>query len=107
LLRAGHRGRTLFVYLNVPLDETLRRHATRSQSTQFTADDMRGWYVHHDFVGLQRRADPARTTSLDEATVWWRNCRAPPRGTRLRHPSRMSAAEYDRLRGGRAEFDIR
>ena len=37
-LRDGHRGRSLFVYLDVSLPETLRRHLTRPQVGEFTAD---------------------------------------------------------------------
>jgi predicted kinase len=43
-LAADHRGRTTFVYLDVPFEETVRRHATRPQAQEFTPDDMRGWY---------------------------------------------------------------
>jgi len=37
LLRA-HRGRSFVFYLDVSLDETLRRHATRPQSAEFSGE---------------------------------------------------------------------
>jgi predicted kinase len=43
-LAADHRGHTTFVYLDVPFEVTVRRHATRPQAQEFTPDDMRGWY---------------------------------------------------------------
>jgi len=51
-LRRTHRGTTLSFYLDIPLTETLRRHAQRPQATQFSADDMRGWYLEHDVLGF-------------------------------------------------------
>jgi len=51
-LRRAHRGRTSVFYLDVSLDETLRRHATRPQAAEFTPAEMRGWYVHRDLLGL-------------------------------------------------------
>lgn len=68
-LRAGHRGRTLFVYLDVSLEETLRRHATRPQAAQFTADDMRGWYAHRDILGYDDELILPETTVLDDAAT--------------------------------------
>ncbi|WP_328442776.1 AAA family ATPase [Amycolatopsis sp. NBC_00438] len=43
-LATDHHGRTSFFYLDVPFEETVRRHATRPQTSEFTPDDMRGWY---------------------------------------------------------------
>ena len=34
------------------LDETLRRHTTRPQAAEFTAEDMRGWYTQRDLLGF-------------------------------------------------------
>ena len=44
-LAADHRGRTSFFYFDVPFAETVRRHATRPQASEFTPEDMRGWYA--------------------------------------------------------------
>jgi predicted kinase len=51
-LTVDHRGRTLPVYLDVPFVETVRRHATRPQSQEFTADQMRSWYAAGDLLGV-------------------------------------------------------
>ncbi len=45
-----------FYYFDVPLAETLRRHATRPKSTEFSADTMRRWYRHRDLLpGIKER----------------------------------------------------
>jgi predicted kinase len=58
-----HRGRTAVFYLDVGFEETLRRHRTRPQADRFGADDMRGWYVHRDLLGV------AGERVLDEGTT--------------------------------------
>src|SRR5262249_5975818 len=50
-LLTDHRGRNFVFYLDVSLDETLRRHGTRPQATEFTSDAMRGWFVPKDVLG--------------------------------------------------------
>jgi GNAT superfamily N-acetyltransferase len=49
-LQAAHRGPSYFYYLDISLDETIRRHATRSQASEFGADDMRDWYLRLDLL---------------------------------------------------------
>jgi predicted kinase len=51
-LSADHIGRSLHVYLDVPFEETVRRHATRPQSQEFTAEQMRAWYAAGDRLGV-------------------------------------------------------
>ncbi|ORT46689.1 kinase [Frankia sp. KB5] len=51
LLRA-HRGRSFVFYLDVCFEETLRRHATRPQAAEFSGEDMRGWYLTRDLLGV-------------------------------------------------------
>lgn len=41
---AASAARPHFFAWDVPLDETLRRHATRAKAEAFTADEMSGWY---------------------------------------------------------------
>jgi predicted kinase len=43
-------GRSHFVYLDVPFEETCRRHLGRPQSAEFTVDQMREWYRPLDLV---------------------------------------------------------
>ncbi|WP_240944302.1 kinase [Micromonospora thermarum] len=66
-LRDGHRGRSLFCYLDVSLAETLRRHLTRPQASEFTAEHMSGWYAAHDVLGWPDELVLPETTTLDEA----------------------------------------
>ncbi|MFI7126776.1 hypothetical protein ACIBQ1_13860 [Nonomuraea sp. NPDC050153] len=49
-LRADFPGRSRFFYLDIPFEETLRRHATLPQSAEFGPDLMREWYVERDLL---------------------------------------------------------
>ncbi|VVJ22741.1 Uncharacterised protein [Amycolatopsis camponoti] len=51
-LAADHRGCSTFFYLDVPFAETVRRHTGRPQAVEFTPEDMRGWYVPDDRLGV-------------------------------------------------------
>ena len=67
-LNRDHLGSSHFYYLDVSLDETLRRHATRPQANEFGPDDMRGWYCQHDLLSsIYERVIPE--TSTLEQTV--------------------------------------
>jgi predicted kinase len=48
----AHRGRTTAFYLDVPWEETLRRHATRPLASRFGETEMREWFLPHDLLGL-------------------------------------------------------
>ncbi len=50
-LREFHGGPSFFYYLDISLEETIRRHATRPQAAEFTPDDMRSWYLRCDLLG--------------------------------------------------------
>jgi hypothetical protein len=65
-LRADHLGVTRCYYLDVPFEETLRRHATKPQAAEYGSAAMRGWYRGLDLLpGAAERVIPAET-SLDE-----------------------------------------
>jgi predicted kinase len=49
-LNRDHLGVSRFYYLDVSMDETLRRHATRPQAADFGPDDMRDWYRPGDLI---------------------------------------------------------
>jgi predicted kinase len=51
-LRRSHHGPAFYFYLDVSLEETLRRHTTRPQAAEFTAEQMRGWYRAGDLLGF-------------------------------------------------------
>ncbi len=52
VLLDDHVGATVCAYLDVPFDETARRHLTRPQATQFTAEEMATWWVADDRLGV-------------------------------------------------------
>lgn len=50
-LRDSHRGTSRFFYLDVTLPETLRRHTTRPEASEFTCENMISWYSPRDILG--------------------------------------------------------
>jgi len=46
----NHRGRTCCYYLDVPFDESLRRHAGKPQASQYGAVEMQAWYRELDLL---------------------------------------------------------
>lgn len=69
MLDAPHRdyqGMSRFYYLDVPLAETLRRHATRPQAAEFGEAEMRSWYRERDLLpsGIEQVIPAA--SSLEE-----------------------------------------
>ena len=62
-LNRDHLGSSHFYYLDVSLDETLRRHATRPQATEFGPEEMRGWYCQRDLLSsIHERVIPETST---------------------------------------------
>ncbi|GAA2718559.1 MULTISPECIES: AAA family ATPase [Streptomyces] len=49
-LAADHRGTSRFFYFDLPFDETLRRHATRPEASEFGESKMREWYGPADLL---------------------------------------------------------
>jgi gluconate kinase len=49
-LRRDHQGLSRFYYLDVPFEETLRRHAERPQATEFGPEQMGDWYRELDLL---------------------------------------------------------
>ncbi|MEV1320171.1 kinase [Micromonospora arborensis] len=66
-LRDGHRGRTLFVYLDVSLPETLLRHQTRPLAAEVSPENLRSWYAPRDVLGWPDELVLAETTTLEQA----------------------------------------
>jgi predicted kinase len=64
-----HRGSTCVVYLDVPLDETLRRHRVRPQAGEFTTADMRSWYRLHDVLRVPGELVLPQNLSIEEAVA--------------------------------------
>jgi predicted kinase len=72
LARLGrdHLGVSRFYYLDVSLEETFRRHATRPQAAEFTTDDMRSWYRSRDLLtGICERVIPQVSTLQETVNV--------------------------------------
>jgi hypothetical protein len=49
-LRADHRGRSCFYYLDVSFEETVRRHAGKAQASDYGRTEMSGWYRERDLL---------------------------------------------------------
>jgi hypothetical protein len=67
-LHGDHQGVSRFYYLDVPFEETMRRHATRPQAAEFGRAEMSDWYRERDLLpsGIEQVIPAAN--SLD-ATV--------------------------------------
>jgi predicted kinase len=65
-LGRDHVGVSRFYYLDVSIDETLRRHTLRPESAEFSGDDMRQWYRPRDLLTeVEERVIP-ETSTLEE-----------------------------------------
>jgi thymidylate kinase len=61
-----HRGSAYAYFLDVPFDETVRRHATRSKASAFDAAAMREWYRGYDALERPDEVIIPASSSLDE-----------------------------------------
>ncbi|GIF96381.1 kinase [Catellatospora citrea] len=68
-LLAAHRGVSSAFYLDIPFDETVRRHGTRPQVTDFTPDQMRGWYRERDLLGVDGEHVIGPESTFDDSVV--------------------------------------
>jgi predicted kinase len=68
-LASDHRGVTTFYYLDVSWEETLRRHATRPQSIEFSPEHMSTWYQHDDLLGLPDEHVIPETSTLEHTAA--------------------------------------
>jgi hypothetical protein len=68
-LRRAHRGTTTAYYLDIPFDETVRRHTGRPQATEFTAEDMRAWYLERDLLGFPSERVISTQHTLDDTAA--------------------------------------
>ncbi|TDC61230.1 hypothetical protein E1258_12140 [Micromonospora sp. KC207] len=97
------RGQSLCCYLDVSLPEMLRRHLTRPQTSESTAEQMSGWYADRDghmvdwggnrtlVKGAREalHAAPVRESVTDR--TYQLRYRRPPCGTARRQPTRSSS----------------
>jgi len=68
-LSAAHRGPSHFYYLDVSLDETIRRHGTRPQAAEFGPGEMRDWYLRLDLLPWARERVIGESSTLDETVA--------------------------------------
>lgn len=68
-LARDHQGPTLPYYLDVSWGETLRRHAARPQSAEFSAAEMAGWYCRNDLLGWPEEQIVPESATLTETTT--------------------------------------
>lgn len=66
-LCGDHAGTTVLGFLDVPFDETVRRHATRPQATQFTTDEMAAWWEPEDRLGVDGELIIGHEASVEQA----------------------------------------
>lgn len=66
-LVADHRGVTRCYYLDVPFEETLRRHATKPQAREYGEAEMRRWYRPLDLIDGLNETRIDASVSLDSA----------------------------------------
>jgi hypothetical protein len=65
-LVSDHPGRAFAYYLNVPFEETLRRHATKAEALKYGEAEMRQWYRDLDLLpGATEQVIPARSALQD------------------------------------------
>lgn len=65
-LLPGMFSRIHAYYLDIPFDETLRRHATRPQSADFGEDAMRRWYRTDNLIGFIPETIITADSTLEE-----------------------------------------
>lgn len=69
-----HAGPTFLYYFDVELEETLRRHLTRPQASEFTFDDMRSWYVERDLLeSVPERVVPQQSSLVETVNLIYRD----------------------------------
>ncbi len=53
-------------YFDIPFEETVRRHQTRSKAAEFGADEMREWWKEKDYLDLIKETIITEDKSKDE-----------------------------------------
>ena len=61
LLVADHIGRSFTYYWELPFQATVERHHTKPNSSEWSVDDMREWYVPHDTLATDKTIGPEST----------------------------------------------
>jgi predicted kinase len=71
LLQLGndHRGKTSYFYFDVSFEETLRRHQSKPQATEYGEAEMRSWYRPQDYLAGEVEHIIPEETSLEDAVA--------------------------------------
>ncbi len=56
-------------YLDVSLEETLKRHQTKPNAHEFGEKEMREWYNHQDVTNFERETIISETSSLEKTVI--------------------------------------
>lgn len=56
-------------YLDIPFEETLRRHSTKQNATEFGEAEMRQWYIDLDLTGLPRETILPSRYSVEDSVA--------------------------------------
>ncbi|MBP6858843.1 MAG: kinase [Candidatus Pacebacteria bacterium] len=56
-----------FFYMDVSLEETLRRHSTKPNAHEFGETEMRRWYNSHDHTGFDGEVVISESDSIEKA----------------------------------------
>jgi predicted kinase len=66
-LRDDHRGHSSFFYWDLSFEETLRRHATKPQATEYGEVEMRPWFRAGDLLPFVTETIVTESSTLDES----------------------------------------
>jgi hypothetical protein len=95
-LISDHPGRAFAYFLDVPFDETLRRHATKTGTFGYGEAEMRRWYRGLDLLpGGIEQVIPAESSLEDTASRVMADA-----GLKLTCPLRANAASAALARSG-------
>lgn len=64
-----HAGITVCAYLDASFDETVRRHATRTQAAEFTVEQMMGWFQRDDRLGVHGEIVIPQQSTIEETVT--------------------------------------
>jgi len=68
-LIADHRGKSTCFYLDIPFEETLRRHVTKPQARKYGEESMCRWYRPLDLIPKLHETIIPDTSSLEDSTA--------------------------------------
>ena len=66
-LQGIHSHDTHIFYLDIPLEETLKRHQTKSDCNEFGEEQMREWYKQRDLLNFENEKTINEYSSLEES----------------------------------------